>query len=211
MTPQTDLPPHLERFGQQLVAAAREQANAAPSRTRRWRRPTLVATPVVVAAVAAAVVLVTTAGPTTSKAYALTPDGNGSYTLTINDIATAVPQLNAAFARLGIRAKAIPVTANCTPQKGTFTPPLPSPDTDAKPDESITLSNAHIPAGWTNYIAAEQTPTGIRLSLGSTPAPLPTCLSTSEAPPVIGDPVTSTGSSTTGNTGPGTSSTTTNG
>jgi hypothetical protein len=145
MTKQTDLPPHLERFGQQLVAAAQEQRNAAPTRKQRWRRPTLVATPIVVAAAAAAVVLVTTAGPTTPKAYALTPNGNGSYTLTINDIATAVPQLNAAFKRLGIHAKAIPVTADCVPEKGTFIPPVLSAESDSTLTESITIKNANIP------------------------------------------------------------------
>lgn len=197
MTPQTDLPPHLERFRHQLVAAAHAQSNAAPTRKRRWRRPTLIATPIAAATAAAAVILVTTAGPATPKAYALTSNGDGSYTLTINDIATAVPQLNAAFARLGIHAKAIPVTSDCTPQKGTFTPPLMSPDEKARPDESITLSNAHLPAGWTTYIAAEQTPTGIRLSVGSTAAPLPSCMSSNEAPPVIVNPVISTNGTTT--------------
>jgi hypothetical protein len=198
MTPQTDLPPHLERFGQQLVAAAHEQANAAPTRKQRWRRPTLIVTPVVVAAVAVAVVLITTAGPTTSKAYALTPSGNGSYTLTINDIATAVPQLNAAFVRLGIHAKAIPVTADCVPEKGTFVPPLMSADSTSL-TESITIDNAHIPAGWTVYIAAEETPSGVRLSEGSTggPRPLTSCMNSSEAPPVIVNPVISTNGTTT--------------
>jgi hypothetical protein len=185
MTPHTDLPPHLERFGQQLVAAAHEQRNASPTRTRRWRRPTLVATPVLAAAVAAAVILVTTAGPTTPKAYALTPNGNGSYTLTINDIATAVPQLNAAFQRLGIHAKAIPVTADCVPEKGTFIPPLLAPDDKSPLNESITLSNSNVRPGWTTYIAAEETPSGVRLTLGSTAAPLPSCMSSHEAPPVI--------------------------
>jgi hypothetical protein len=196
MTPQTDLPPHLERFGRQLVAAAHEQADAAPTRKRRWRRPTLIVTPVVVAAVVAAVVLITTAGPTTSKAYALTPNGNGSYTLTINDIATAVPQLNAAFERLGIHAKAIPVTADCVPEKGTFVPPLMSSNNAPPTTESITLSNRNVPAGWTVYIAAEETPAGVRLTLGSTAAPLPSCMNSNEVPPVIVNPVVVTNGTT---------------
>ena len=197
MTPQTDLPPHLERFGQQLTAAAHQRRDAAPARRSRWRRPTLVATPVLAAAVTATVVLVATAGPTTPKAYALTSNGGGSYTLTINDIATAVPQLNAAFAREGIHAKAIPVTADCTPEKGTFIPPLMSPDDSTPGNETITLNNANVQPGWTTYIAAEQTPAGIRLTLGSTAAPLPSCLSTHEAPPVIVNPVISTNGTTT--------------
>ena len=198
MSPETDLPPHLEHFGQQLMAA-HAQRDVAADRRRRWRRPTLVATPVVMAAVAAVVLLVVTAGPTTSKAYALTPTGDGSYTLTINDIATAVPELNAAFARLGIHAKAIPVTADCVPEKGSFVPPLMSSN-DAPPlTESITIDNAHIPAGWTVYIAAEDTSTGVRLSEGSEegPRPLTSCMNSNEAPPVIVNPVVSTNGTTT--------------
>ena len=195
MTLEPELPPRLEHFGKQLVAVA--HARHTPPVRRRWRVRTLIATPVVVAAAVVGVLIATTAGTTTSKAYALTQNENGSYTLTINDISTAVVQLNAAFASLGISAKAIPVTADCTPQAGTFIPPLMAPVSSTSGNESITLSNANVPPGWTTYIAAEQTPSGIRLSVGSTAAPLPSCLITNESAPVV-DPTTTPTSTTTG-------------
>jgi hypothetical protein len=47
--------------------------------------------------------------------------------------------------------------------------------------ESMTLDTANIPAGWTAFLAVEQTTDGhIALALGTTPAPLPACLNSNE-------------------------------
>ena len=152
--------------------------------TRNWRMCVAIATPVLAAIVVAAVVLITTARPTTQKASARAATSDASYTFTVGALVTSAPQLNATFARLGIRERAIPVTASCAPSDNTFTPPLMSPDSKMSTSESITVSNTNIPAGWTGYLAAEQTPTGIRNSYGSTAAPLPACLSADEQPPL---------------------------
>lgn len=105
-------------------------------------------------------------------------------TLTVNDIATAVPQVNAEFAKLGINATAIPVTPNCTVQDGASSA-LMAPDESLSMSESITIGNAYIPAGLTAVIAAEQTSSGVRLSMGTTNSPLPSCLNSNQAAPVI--------------------------
>lgn len=149
------------------------------SRTRS--RPVVIGTAATgVAAVAVAAVLVVSATTTTPPAYALTPHADGSYTLTIHELATAVPQVNAEFAKLGINAKAIPVKSNCT-----NTAPFPGPG-PLNMSQSITIDNADIPAGTTGLVAAEQTPTGVRLAMGTTAAsPLPACFNSTLAAPVI--------------------------
>ncbi|MGH2871608.1 MAG: hypothetical protein ACRDL5_03995, partial [Solirubrobacteraceae bacterium] len=124
MTTDDHLPAHLERIGLQLTAAAENLYElSSPSERQSWPRrlsATLARAPRiavagtsagVAAAVAVTLVIATTGAP---PAYALTANGNGSYTLTINDLATAFPQVNAEFAKLGVNAKAIPVTPNCT-------------------------------------------------------------------------------------------------
>lgn len=151
-----------------------------PMAARRRRRPVAISMAATgVAVIAAATVLVVSAATSTSRAYALTAEGNGSYTLTINDLATAVPQVNAAFAQLGINAKAIPVTSDCTARD-----PFPGPR-GLSMSQSITIDNADIPAGTTAVIAAEQTPSGVRLSMGTTAAPLPSCLNSNVTAPVV--------------------------
>lgn len=156
--------------------------SAATPRTRR--RPLVISTAATgLAAVAAAAVLLVSATTNTPPAYALTPHADGTYTLTLNDIATAVPQVNAEFAKLGINATAIPVTSNCTaPDAAKF--PLMAP-TAVSTSQSVTIDNADIPAGLTGVVAAEQTSSGVRLSMGTTASPLPSCLNSNQAAPVF--------------------------
>lgn len=176
------LPAHLEDIGRQLTAAA-HQLGAPRPRVRRAPRRPMFALPVIAAAAAVAVVLLTTASPATTPAYALVPRGDGTYTLTIHDVETAIPQINAEFAKLGIRAKAVPVTSTCTaPDLSGI--PLMGPDKTLSPNWSVTIGNAHIPAGNTGLIAAEQTPAGVRLTLGTVPTPVvPACLNPNQVLP----------------------------
>lgn len=146
-----------------------------PARGYRVRRVALGAGGIAAAA-AVVVVLVFSGTSGTPPAYALTANGDGSYTLTINDLQTAIPEVNAEFARLGVHARAIPVTSTCA-----------APDTAGIPlfdygkanmSESMTVDNANIPAGWTAFLAVEQMPDGhIAMALGTTAAALPACLS----------------------------------
>lgn len=195
MTTDDRLPTHLERIGLQLTAAAHNLYGSTSTIERQtWPRRlwvTLARAPRiavaggsagVAAAVAVAVVLATAGAP---PAYALTANGNGSYTLTVNDLATAVPQVNAEFTKLGINAEAIPVTPNCTAAQAANWP-LMAPDPSTSMSETITIDNANIPAGSTAIVAAEQTPSGVRLDMGTTAvSPLPSCLNSNQAAPVV--------------------------
>lgn len=159
-------------------------AMCSPDRPRTRRRPVVIGTAATgLAAVAAAATLIVSATASTPPAYALTPHADGSYTLTINDLATAVPRIDAEFAKLGINAKAVPVTASCTAQNTTGIPLL-GPEAMSM-SQSVTINNANIPAGNTELIAAEQTSSGVRLSIGNTATPLPACLNSNQAPPTI--------------------------
>lgn len=187
MTTEHQLPAHLERIGCQLTAAAHDLygPSARPHR-RTWPRRawgTIARLPRVgmagasvgVAAAIAAVLLFATAGA--PPAYALTANGNGTYTLTISKIATAIPALNAKLKQLGINVTVIPVTTTCTaPNDGV---PLVGGWPASTVNETITLDQAHSPAGSQGVIAVYQSPAGgVDLNIGSVSGSggLPACL-----------------------------------
>jgi len=165
-------------------------------RSQRRRRPLVLGGAAVgaVGVAAAAVTLALTATTATPKAYALTQDANGSYTLTLQNVAAALPQVNAEFAKLGIPARAIPVTADCTAQPGGLSLLGPS---GVSMSFSVTFSAKAVPAGWTDFIAVEQTPSGVRETIGSSSQPLPACLNSNQAPPTTVDPTATTTSDAT--------------
>jgi hypothetical protein len=158
---------------------------------RRSKRPLVLGGAAIAATgiAAAAVSLTLSATTSTQKAYALTEGANGSYTLTLQDVANGLPQVNSEFAKLGIPARAIPVTADCTAKPDGLS--LLSPG-DVSMGFSVTFSAKAVPAGWTDFIAVEQTPSGVRESIGSSSQPLPACLNSYQAPPRTVDPVTTT-------------------
>ena len=126
------------------------------------------------ASAAAVVAFAATGGAT--PAYAMTQNADGSYTFTINDLATAVPQLNAKFRQLGIPETVIPIEANCpTVSKFLF----------AEPQQSMSDSmtfKAGGPGpepGFAYVVAAEQLPSGgVAMAMGAIKPPLPSCWST---------------------------------
>src|ERR1700722_15614598 len=91
----------------------------------------------------------------TAPAYAMTQNPDGSYTVTINDVATAAPQLNAKFAQLGIEETVVPVQANC-PNVNHFL----FADPKMTMSESFTFApgGRWLQPGYTGVIAAEQLP-----------------------------------------------------
>ncbi len=123
--------------------------------------------------IVAAVTLALTATPATTPAYALTQNADGSLTVTLNDLTTGIPQLNARLKQMGIKYTVIPITQNCS----NSTPVL-----SAGPgslSETITIGTENTePAGVDGYLAAEQLPNGsIGLGIGGMKTPLPTCFS----------------------------------
>jgi hypothetical protein len=183
---------------QDLVATHNADQIQMPSAThvppRGHRGPRLAVGAGGLAAATAAAVLVLSGTSGTPPAYALTANANGSYTLTINDLKTAIPEVNAEFAKLGVHAKAIPVTSTCT-----------APDTAGIPlfdygtantSESMTVDNANIPSGWTAFLAVEQMPNGhVAMAIGTTPEPLPACLNSNQ-PLSTATPASPTGTDT---------------
>jgi hypothetical protein len=126
-----------------------------------------------VAAAVAAVVGFATAGA--PPAYALTANGNGTYTLTINDIATGIPALNAKLRQLGIDSTAVPVTATCAaPDDGVG---LLGGWPASTVNQTITLDQADIPAGSRGVIAVYRSPSGgVDLTIATTSGRIPACL-----------------------------------
>lgn len=170
-----------------------QMSHTTQTSTRGYRGPRLAVGAGGLAATAAAV-LVLTGTFSTPPAYALTANGNGSYTLTINDLQAAIPEVNAEFAKLGIHARAIPVTSTCTAPYTGF--PL-FDYGKANMSESLTVDNANIPVGWTAFLAVEEMPDGhVAMALGTTVAPLPACLNSSEQLSTAGS--AGTGTYTTG-------------
>ena len=126
---------------------------------------------VVLAVAVLATVLVLTASTSAPPAYALTQVAGATYTVSLNDISTGIPALNAKFAELGIRETVVPVEAGC---KASSFDPL---QTRAAPmTETVTINARDIPPGYRGFIAAEQMPDGqIRLAFGTTAQPIPSC------------------------------------
>ncbi len=165
------IPPSLLRFGVAFEQAARRELSAA-SRPRRRTLRLAAASATALAVLAAVVVLVIGATTGATPAYALTQNADGSITISLNNLTTGVPQLNARFRQMGIHYTVIRVTPNC---------PLSTPVLSVGPgslSETITISNPEEPAGVDGYLAAEQLPDGaIGLGAGGMKAPLPSCFS----------------------------------
>ncbi len=146
---------------------------------RRVRPVLISAGGVVVAMATLAVVLVLSATTSTPPAYALTQNADGSVTVTINDLTTAIPELNARFAAMGIDETVIPVKAGCS----TTGPGLVSaPGASMTDSLTITPGRTHLAPGDTGYLAAEKLPNGkVALSVGAMKPPLPSCFSNAVA------------------------------
>ncbi len=196
MSTDSPLPAHLERIGDQLITAAESLYATEPAESR-WRalprrafalltrapRLALASGLASLATVTAVVAVFASTG--TPPAYALTQNANGTYTVTINDITTGVPALNAKLKQLEIDAIAVPVTSACTVPPSSLTERMeaqlsPALSTDGS-GGLINLGQANIPAGTEGVIAAYQSPSGqINLTFSTTTGSIPSCLNTSD-------------------------------
>jgi len=127
------------------------------------------------AAVIAVAVLVFGGTAGTPPAYALTSNGNGSYTLTLNDLTTGIPAINAKLKQMDIPATVVPVEAGCT---ASSFDPVQSGAVAAS--QTVTFSSGNIPAAMQMYIAAEQAPASgqVLFAQGTTAQPIPACFPT---------------------------------
>ena len=138
------------------------------------RRPLLVGGgAATVAGATVAAVLAISASTAAPPAYAMTQNADGSITVTINDLATAAPELNAKFASMGIHETVVPVEANCqNVSQFLFAYP------HASTMESLTFGNKWLAPGFTGVIAAEQLPNGeVAMMIGAIKPPVPSCYS----------------------------------
>lgn len=125
----------------------------------------------VAAVVAAVLVLVLGASTSAPPAYALTQAASGSYTVSLNDISSGIPALNAKFAQLGIHETVVPIEADCT--ASSFDPVQAVSESMT---QTVTVSNQSIPVGAQGFIAAEGRPNGqVLLAQGTTAQPIPSC------------------------------------
>jgi hypothetical protein len=158
-------------------ALSREHADrmhlpATTTRTPRRRPALITGTALATAGVVAAIALAITASTSAPPAYAVTSNRDGSVTVTLNDI-SAITGLNAELAGDGLRAKAIPLTADCPTQR--FPNAMPAGTNPST--YTITIVPADIPAGYTPIVAASQNSSGeVQLAQGAWPSPGPSCL-----------------------------------
>jgi hypothetical protein len=162
-----------DRLWSQLVREHGDHMHLPAITARANRRgPALITGTALATAVTAAAALLAITATTSTPAYAVTSNADGTVTVTLNDI-SAITALNAKLARDGVRAKAIPLTAGC-PIRG-FPNAMPAGTNPST--YTITIVPADIPAGYTAIVAASQESSGqVRLAQGAWPSPGPSCL-----------------------------------
>ena len=191
------LPAHLERIGDQLIAAAESLYATSGSRWRAHpqrvlvslaRAPRLALSGGIASLATVLCLVVMFATAATPPAYALTHHANGTYTITINDIASGVPGLNARLKQVGIDAVAVPVTRTCTAAPASLTgrvrTQLAPALTKGGSGGVINLDRADIPTGTEGVIAAYESPSGqVDLTFSTTTGRVPSCLNTNDVTP----------------------------
>lgn len=175
-----ELPPTLTRYGTELEEAIRRQltAGAAPRSTPNPRRrgARLAVGASFVGMLVAGLVLLLTVTAATPPAYALTENQDGSVTVTMRDLATAIASVNAEFASHGIDETVIPITSGCK------TPPVPIGGVTMSQSLTFVPGRKYLLPGYTGVVAAEQLPDGkVGMIMGALQPPLPTCFSTNPA------------------------------
>ncbi len=136
-----------------LVVHGSELAGIEPQIQRSRRRSGWLAAGVVAVA-AAATGGVATLGHSPA-AYAVTQNPNGTVTVSISDIQAIAPA-NAELQALGVRAKAVPMTSDCSSLEGqaTYMGAFSVPTQDG---DSITLA-PNLPAGYTVLLTVSASP-----------------------------------------------------
>lgn len=161
--------------------AGRVEFHVPPPPKRTVRPGAAMAGAVALAVAVVAMVLVLTASTSAPPAYALTPVAGGSYTVSLNDLSTGIPALNAKFAQLGIRETVVPIVAGCT--ASSFDPQAGA----GSMTQTVTVSNRYIPPGYRGFIAAERLPDGrVGLAQGAIARPIPSCFPTTTSSGIPG-------------------------
>jgi hypothetical protein len=167
-----------ESLWERLVAEHdADRVSLTPAHDHARRRPLLLGGGVaVLAGVATAAVVALNAATSASPAYALTVRADGSVSITVHELASAIPQLNAEFARRGINETVVPVTAKCRPSREFRLQAYPT----AHMTDTWTFTPAYSARtpGWKGVLAAEQLPNGeVAVAQMVVPEPVPSCFS----------------------------------
>jgi hypothetical protein len=141
------------------------------------------------AAAAVVVVVVLSATTSTPPAYAVTTHPNGSVTITLREVATGIPAVNAKLHKLGYATAVIPIKTGCHTVRGSEKIVMhPDPRLELNGSVSFTYTPQayarHPAASGTHYVlAAKQMPNGKILALiGAPEGRAPTCLSYNSTP-----------------------------
>ncbi len=148
-----------------------------PAPKRMHKRPLLLGggvTALAGAVIAAVLAINATSAP---PAYAVTRNADGTVTVTIKDLATAVPELNAKFAKMGIDETVVPAEANCP--KSTNSLSLFAYPREASTDTlTFVPGRKYLAPGFTGVVAAEQLANGeVAMTVGAVKPPVPSCFS----------------------------------
>lgn len=156
------------------LTAPDSPATAPTKRTgsrRRFGRVKILAGSSVALAVFGGAMVFLLAGATSPPAYAVTPNPDGSVTVTINQIA-GISAANTQLTSLGIHAVVVPMTASCQSTVDVVRIGVSNPATATE-----TVVPDMIPQGDTAILGAAQTSTGtVELALGEVSGAVPACL-----------------------------------
>jgi len=158
------------------IASRQPTAGARPRLRWTGRSPLVITAGALgfVAAAAVAVVLVISATTGTQPAYALTQNPDGSITVTINDLQTAIPQLNARFAAMGVDETVVPITQSCPTQMSV--PAFPQSAANDQLTFTVNQGHKYLAPGFDGVLAAGYTSTGqLLVFIGAMKPPLPSC------------------------------------
>jgi hypothetical protein len=134
---------------------------------------------VAVLGVAAAVVVILLASATSapSPAYALVQHADGSVTVIVHNLHTAIQPINARLRALGIPERFIPITDACPAAGGFVYPVKRSQFPQLRWTFTRRMSRRFLARGDWGYIGLGRSDTGqLRLAQGGMKPPLPTCL-----------------------------------
>jgi hypothetical protein len=146
------------------------------------RRPgQLAATLAALAATVAVVAILSTTGTTPSAAYAVTQNPDGTITVTLGEL-TGVTGANAQLAKLGVRAKVVPVQAGCTARGESLSgiPPSLSMSIAHVQGQGLAIRPDLIPSGDTLVLIAKQVGASVGLSYGLYRGAAPACIAVGE-------------------------------
>ncbi len=202
MTLVPELEHELQSAADRLVS--RQSSRGSARDARRPGRVAMASGSLAVLGVAAAVVVLLLASATSipSPAYALVEQPDGSVTVIVHNLHTAIQPINARLKALGVPERFIPITDACPAANGGFVYPVKrSQFPQLRWTFSRRMSRRFVDRGEWGYIGLGRSDNGqLLLAQGGMRPPLPTCLNSTLG--MIVSPLGSTSSPTSPGSGP---------